>query len=103
MDIMCLLLVVVMCRERTASKEYLAVTVGIPQQPAQQQQQLQQAAELQQQSGSPVFSVNAPIAQHTLYDTARCITATGKPALTHVEVRSLCCSRMLMLGQGVGL
>lgn len=66
-------------------KEYLAVTVGIPQPPAEQQQR-QDAAELQQLSGRPVFSVDAPIDQHPLYDTARCIASSGKPALTHVEV-----------------
>lgn len=74
------------CRERTVSKEYLAIVVGIPQPPAHQQQQ-QAAANLQQVAGRPVFTVNAPIDQHPLYGTARRIVPDGKPAVTHVEVR----------------
>lgn len=76
------------CRERTVSKEYLAIVVGVPHPPARQQQQQQQAAaDLQQAAGRLVFSVNAPIDQHPLYDTARRIVPDGKPAVTHVEVR----------------
>ena len=89
-----------MCRDRTVSKEYLAITVGIPQPPAHEQQS-QQAAELQQQGGRHVFSVNAPIDRHQLYDTARCIAPSGKPALTHVEVSNAVCLRVCCLGVGV--
>lgn len=78
------------CRQRTVSKEYLAITVGCPQLPPQQQtlSQLQQQdlLALQQQSGRDVFAVDAAIDQHPQYDTARMIVASGKPALTYVEV-----------------
>lgn len=76
--------------------------MGIPQPPAHEQQS-QQAAELQQQSGRHVFSVNAPIDRHQLYDTARCIAPSGKPALTHVEVSNAVCLRVCCLWGGGAL
>jgi 23S rRNA-/tRNA-specific pseudouridylate synthase len=48
------------------SKEYLAITVGVPQQQA--------------------FSVDACIDRHPSVDTARRIDSNGKPALTEFEV-----------------
>lgn len=54
------------CRERTVSKEYLALTVGVPQ--------------------PQCFTVNAPIGRHPMLDTARRIHPDGKPALTEFQV-----------------
>lgn len=56
------------CRERRVQKEYLAITVGVPQQQA--------------------FTVDAAIDRHPSVDTARRILAEGKPALTEFEVRA---------------
>uniref|UniRef100_A0A383VXB0 Pseudouridine synthase RsuA/RluA-like domain-containing protein n=1 Tax=Tetradesmus obliquus TaxID=3088 RepID=A0A383VXB0_TETOB len=55
-------------RERRVQKEYLAITVGVPQQQA--------------------FTVDAAIDRHPSVDTARRIVAEGKPALTEFEVIS---------------
>ncbi len=53
-------------RERTLQKSYLAIIVGIPQQPH--------------------FVVDAPIGPHPASTMARSITSEGKPALTSFQV-----------------
>eukprot|EP00879_Flechtneria_rotunda_P024402 GHRR01025866.1.p1 GENE.GHRR01025866.1~~GHRR01025866.1.p1 ORF type:complete len:341 (+),score=123.94 GHRR01025866.1:140-1162(+) len=55
-------------RQRKVGKEYLAITVGVPSQAS--------------------YTVDAPIDYHPALATARCIAATGKPAVTQVEVIS---------------